>query len=167
MRKILFITFVFMFISLSACNITEYDKIESATVTNNASVSLTFKIDGSSYTLANGASTVIQTTWTGSVEFENNPRAVFKKYYDYANGNALKIDFTDMTAYQFKIKNNAAVEVTVSEKNNLLGSTYGEKVTVAAGIEKNVTFYTDKPDVTVDTNGNFTITVHDKVIIIN
>lgn len=164
MKRIL--PFIFVFI-ISACNITEYDKIENATVTNNASVSLTFKIDGSPYTLANGAHRVIQTTWTGSVEFENNPRAVFKKYYDYANGNALKIDFTDMTAYQFTIKNNAAVEVTVSEKNNLLGSTYGEKVTVAAGIEKNVTFYTDKPDVAVDTNGNFTITVHDKVIIIN
>jgi len=34
---------------------------------------------------------------------------------------------------RFKIKNNAAVEVTVSEKNNLLGSTYGDKATVAAG----------------------------------
>ena len=167
MRKIIFITFAFILISLSACNITEPNRMENATVTNNASVSLTFKIDGSSYTLANGANTVIQTTWTGSVEFENNPRAVFKKYYDYANGNALKIDFTDMTSYQFKIKNNAAVEVTVSEKNNLLGSTYGDKATVAAGMEKNVTFYTDKPNVAVDTNGNFTITVYDKVIIIN
>ena len=72
-----------------------------------------------------------------------------------------------MPVYTFTIKNNAAVTVTVSEKSNLLGSTYGDKATVAAGAEQNVTFYTDKPDVTVDTDGNFTITIHDKVIIIN
>ena len=43
MRKIIFITFAFILISLSACNITEPNRMENATVTNNASVSLTFQ----------------------------------------------------------------------------------------------------------------------------
>jgi len=170
MRKIIFITSVFILISLSACNITEPNRIENARVTNKSSITpINFKTDGNTYSVSNaaGSSITIQTRWTDSVVLLNNPRATAKKYYDYAKGNALKIDFTDMTAYQFKIKNNAGVEVIVSEKNNLLGSTYGDKATVEAGAEQNVTFYTDKPDVTVDTDGNFTITIHDKVIIID
>ena len=170
MRKIIFITSVFILISLNACNITESNGIENATVTNKSLITpINFKTDGNSYSVSNatGSSITIQTRWTDSVELLNNPRATAKKYYDYSDGDKLKIDFIDMTAYQFKIKNNASVEVIVSEKNNLLGSTYGDKATVEAGAEQNVTFYTNKPDVTVDTDGNFTIAIHDKVIIIN
>lgn len=99
MRKLYLIVSVFILISLSACNLTEPNKIENATVTNESSITpINFKTDGISYSVSGGVSNriTIQTRWTDSIELQNNPRALVKKYYDYANGDILKIDFVDM-----------------------------------------------------------------------
>ena len=172
MRKIIFITSVFILISLSACNITEPNRIENATVTNKSSITpIDFKTDGITYSVPSGVSNsiTIQTRWTDVVELLNNPRALANKYYDYANGDKLKIDFVDMPVYKFKIKNNSNPNITLKEANNLLTDTYGGTLSLAAHAEEqNVNIYTEYPllSVVTPTNVPFVIKRYGKVIII-
>ena len=172
MRKILFITFVFIFISLNACNITEPNRMENATVTNKSSITpINFKIDGITYSVSNaaGSSITIQTRWTDAVELLNNPRVLTNKYYNYSNGDKLKIDFVDMPVYKFTIKNNSNSNITLKEANNLLTDTYGGTLTLAAHTEEqNVNIYTEHPllSVVTPTNISFTIKRDGKVIVI-
>jgi len=135
MRKIIFITFAFILISLNACNITEPNRMENATVTNKSSITpINFKIDGITYSVSNaaGSSITIQTRWTDAVELLNNPRVLTNKYYNYSNGDKLKIDFVDMPVYKFTIKNNSNSNIKLKEANNLLTDTYGGTLTAAA-----------------------------------
>ena len=172
MRKIIFITSVFMLVSLSACNITEPNRIENATVTNKSSITpIDFKTDGITYRVPSGVSNsiTIQTRWTDVVELLNNPRALANKYYDYANGDKLKIDFVDMPVYKFKIKNNSNSNITLKEANNLLTDTYGGTLTLTAHAqEQNVNIYTEQPllSVATPTDVPFVIKREGKVIII-
>ena len=172
MRKIIFITSIFILIYLSACNITEPNRIENATVTNKSSITpINFKTDGITYSVPSGVSNsiTIQTRWTDSVELQNNPRALVNKYYDYSNGDKLKIDFIDMPVYKFKIKNNSNSNITLKEANNLLTDTYGGTLTLAAHAEEqNVNIYTQQPllSVVTPTDVPFVIKREDKVIII-
>ena len=172
MRKIIFITSVFILISLSACNITEPNRIENATVTNKSSITpIDFKTDGITYSVPSGVSNsiTIQTRWTDVVELLNNPRALANKYYDYANGDKLKIDFVDMPVYKFKIKNNSNSNITLKEANNLLTDTYGGTLTLTAHTEEqNVNIYTEQPllSVVTPTDVPFVIKRYGKVIII-
>ncbi|MBC6720986.1 hypothetical protein [Treponema sp. Marseille-Q4130] len=172
MRKIIFITSVFILISLSACNITEPNRIENATVTNKSSITpIDFKTDGITYSVPSGVSNsiTIQTRWTDVVELLNNPRALANKYYDYANGDKLKIDFVDMPVYKFKIKNNSNSNITLKEANNLLTDTYGGTLTLTAHAEEqNVNIYTEQPllSVVTPTDVPFVIKRYGKVIII-
>ena len=172
MRKIIFITSVFMLFSLSACNITDPNRIENATVTNKSSITLIdFKTDGITYSVLSGVSNsiTIQTRWTDVVELLNNPRALANKYYDYANGDKLKIDFIDMPVYKFKIKNNSNSNITLKEANNLLTDTYGRTLMLTAHAEEqNVNIYTEQPllSVATPTDVPFVIKREGKVIII-
>ena len=172
MRKIIFITSVFILISLSACNITEPNRIENATVTNKSSITpIDFKTDGITYSVPSGVSNsiTIQTRWTDVVELLNNPRALANKYYDYANGDKLKIDFVDMPVYKFKIKNNSNSNITLKEANNLLTDTYGGTLTLTAHAEEqNVNIYTEQPllSVVTPTDVPFVIKRYGKVIIV-
>ena len=172
MRKIIFITFAFILISLSACNITEPNRMENATVTNKSSITpIDFKTDGITYSVSNaaGSSITIQTRWTDAVELLNNPRAIANKYYDYSDSDKLKIDFVDMPVYKFKIKNNSNSNITLKEANNLLTDTYGGTLTLAAHTEEqNVNIYTEQPllSVVTPTNISFTIKRDGKIIII-
>ena len=172
MRKIIFIASVFILISLSACNITEPNRIENATVTNKSSITpINFKTDGITYSVPSGVSNsiTIQTRWTDVVELLNNPRALANKYYDYSNGDTLKIDFVDMPVYKFKIKNNSNSNITLKEANNLLTDTYGGTLTLTAHAEEqNVNIYTEQPllSVVTPTDVPFVIKRYGKVIIV-
>lgn len=172
MRKNIFIISVFISIFLSACNITEPNRMENATVTNKSSITpINFKTDGITYSVPSGVSNsiTIQTRWTDVVELLNNPRALANKYYDYSNGDKLKIDFVDMPVYKFKIKNNSNSNITLKEANNLLTDTYGGTLTLAAHMEEqNVNIYTQQPllSVVTPTDVPFVIKREDKVIIV-
>lgn len=172
MRKLYLIVSVFILISLSACNLTEPNKIENATVTNESSITpINFKADGISYSVSGGVSNriTIQTRWTDSIELQNNPRALVKKYYDYANGDILKIDFVDMPVYKFTIKNKTSSAVTIKEQNNLLTDTYGGTLTLAAtATESNVKIYTEQPllSIVTPTNVSFVIKRDGNVVVI-
>ncbi|MGI5096588.1 hypothetical protein IZU27_02805 [Treponema socranskii] len=146
--------------------------MENATVTNKSSITpINFKTDGITYSVPSGVSNsiTIQTRWTDVVELLNNPRALANKYYDYSNGDKLKIDFVDMPVYKFKIKNNSNSNITLKEANNLLTDTYGGTLTLAAHMEEqNVNIYTQQPllSVVTPTDVPFVIKREDKVIIV-
>ena len=107
MKKIMSIVFALVFF-LSACNLTEPNKIEEATVTNRSSITpINFQTNGITYSIPNTPDTsiTIRLRWTDTVELLNNPRATVSKYYDYSNGDKMKIKFVDMPVYKFTIKN--------------------------------------------------------------
>ena len=120
---------------LSACNLTEPNKIEEATVTNRSSITpINFQTNGITYSIPNTPDTsiTIRLRWTDTVELLNNPRATVSKYYDYSNGDKMKIKFVDMPVYKFTIKNNSNTDITLKEANNLPTDTYGGTVPAAA-----------------------------------
>ena len=169
MKKIMSIVFALVFF-LSACNLTEPNKIEEATVTNRSSITpINFQTNGITYSIPNTPDTsiTIRLRWTDAVELLNNPRAIVSKYYDYSNGDKMKIKFVDMPVYKFTIKNNSNTNITLKEANNLLTDTYGGTVTVAAlSEERDVNIYTEHPSlsVTAPENVSFKIKITGKLI---
>ena len=125
-------------IFLSACNLTEPNKIEEATVTNRSSITpINFQTNGITYSIPNTQDTsiTIRLRWTDAVELLNNPRATVSKYYDYSNGDKMKIKFVDMPVYKFTIKKNSNTDIALKvfmEANNAPTDTYGGTLTAAA-----------------------------------
>lgn len=128
-------------------------------INNKSSVTVSFNMPeygDDIYTLDAGTSMTKNMYSDPVIKFTNNPR-VSKKY------NTGSLDFNDLTSYTCTLYNPNTQTITVSEKNDLAGSS-GETFTLATEETKTIKVYTKTPDFTaVFASNNSSATVSYKM----
>ncbi|MFA6937266.1 MAG: hypothetical protein WCQ67_03450 [Treponema sp.] len=127
--------------------------IRTVTITNSSDYNVSFTLenyqDKTVYSLNSKTSIDLELYSNPTINLINNPRV------SYASG-ANNVLISNLKSYTYKITNKSFKEITLSEANKMLGTTYGDTVVMPASIinddktvqysSKQVIVYTDKPE---------------------
>lgn len=125
-----------VFLCFSCSNFFEHD----VEISNNSSYEVSFQLeryDDTVYTLASGKSITLEIYNNPTLVFQGNPRVA------YSSNTSVRI--YNLTAYEYNVTNNSSASIVLSEKNGLLGDTYGETVTLTGSETLAITVYAKKP----------------------
>lgn len=137
MKKV-FILFL-LFLSFVSCDTFMLHDFE---IKNDSSCDVSFRLvkysDKNIYDLATGASLVLDLYDDPDIEFINHERVYF------VSGNSSGHIY-DLQKYSYLVVNNSNYDVYLSEKNGMLGDTFGYVERISGQEAKKVFVYTDTP----------------------
>jgi hypothetical protein len=138
--KFLFAPFLFCFaILFVSCDTFMLHDFE---IKNDSSCDVSFRLvkysDKNIYALASGASLILDLYDQPDIEFINHERVYF------VSGNSSGHIY-DLQKYSYLVVNNGNYDVHLSEKNGMLGDTFGNVEKISRQGTKKIFVYTDNP----------------------
>ena len=122
----------------NACTyFTEHD----FTITNASSHQVTFTVRGynsTEYTLSSGQKLTLSLYDNPSLIFTDNPRV-------YWVSGTSSGTINDSVYYEYTVNNTSSEDITLKEKNGMLGDVYGTEETIAVNTPRIVKVYTKSP----------------------